>query len=251
MASELRRIKTTNEPLHDQAQFYLRGLIQSGTYQPGQKLPPEGIFAEQLGISRPTLREALYKLELEGLIVRKHGVGTYISPSYQNRLDSGLEVLESIEHIARRRGLKTEMGEAGIEEKGASALEAAGLECEKGAHVLSVIRVILVDAKPVAHLSDILPIKFMRKGDLGARFRGSVLDILLTRGQPVLTYSFTRLAAVAADNSLAHQLDIPRRTPLLKMEAKLFTHDNMVVDYSVSRFVSDFFDFHIIRRIGK
>ncbi len=251
MASELRRIKTTNEPLHYQTQFYLRDLIQSGTYRPGQKLPPEGIFAEQLGISRPTLREALYKLEMEGLIIRKHGVGTYISPSYQNRLDSGLEVLESIQHIARRMGLKTEMGEAEIEERAATSVESTGLECDSREQILSVVRVILVDNRPVAHLLDVLPLKFMRRRELGTKFRGSVLDILLKRGQPPLTYSFTRLAAVEADSDLARRLKIPRKTPLLKMEAKLFTHDDLVVDFSVSKFVSDFFDFHIIRRIGK
>jgi len=250
MAPEVRRIKTNNEPLHYRAQFYLRDLIQSGTYQPGQKLPPEGVFAEQLGISRPTLREALYKLEIEGLIIRKHGVGTYISPSYQNRLDGGLEVLESIEHIAHRMGLKTEMGEAKIEERLATPAEIAGLECTLAEQILSVVRIILVDAKPVAQLSDILPLKFMRQRDLGAKFRGSVLDILLKRGQPALTFSFTKLAAVAADNLLARQLKIPRKTPLLKMEAKLFAKDNIIVDYSVSKFVSDFFDFHVIRRIA-
>ncbi len=251
MVSELRRIKTTNEPLHNQAQFYLRDLIQSGAYQPGQKLPPEGTFAQQLGISRPTLREALYKLEIEGLIVRKHGLGTYISPSYQSRLDSGLEVLESIEHIARRKGLKTEMGKAGIEEREATSAEASELGCDPGKKILSVARIILVDAKPVAHLLDVLPVKFMRKDDLDAEFHGSVLDIFLKRGQPALTFSFTRLAAIAADGALALALNVPRKTPLLKMEAKLFTHDNLVVDYSVSKFISDFFDFHVIRRIGK
>lgn len=251
MTSELRRIKTTNEPLHYQAQFYLRDLIRNGAYQPGQKLPPEGIFAEQLGISRPTLREALYKLEIEGLIIRKHGVGTYVSPSSQNPLDSGLEVLESIEHIASRMGLKTEMGDAKIEERAATSAEAAGLECDPQEEILSVVRVILVGAKPVAHLSDVLPVRFISKQDLGPKFRGSVLDILLKRGQPALTFSFTRLAAISADNELARHLEVPRKTPLLKLEAKLFAQDNSVVDYSISKFIPDYFDFHVIRRIGK
>ena len=251
MTSELRRIKTTNAPLHYQAQFYLRDLIRNGAYQPGQKLPPEGIFAEQLGISRPTLREALYKLEMEGLIVRKHGVGTYVSPSTENPLDSGLELLESIEHIASRMGLKTEMGNAQIEERTPASAEIAALGCDPQEKVLSVVRIILMDKKPVAHLLDVLPVSFMRKQDLGPKFRGSVLDILLKRGQPALTFSFTRLAAVAADNDLARQLKIPRKTPLLKMEAKLFAQNNSVVDYSISKFIPDYFDFHVIRRIGK
>lgn len=249
MNSELRRIKTPNISLHYQTQYYLRDLIRNGTYQPGQKLPSEGIIAEQLGISRPTLREALYTLEMEGLIIRKHGTGTYVSPSYQNRLDSGLEVLESIEHIASRMGLKTEIGDAEIEERAAMPAEAAELECGPEERVLSVARIILVDAKPVAHLWDVLPTRFMSKQDLGGKFRGSVLDVLLKRGQPALTFLFTRLAAVAADNILAARLKVPRKTALLKMEAKLFTQDNTVVDYSLSKFIPDYFDFHVIRRI--
>jgi GntR family transcriptional regulator len=251
VASGLRPIKTTNVPLHNQAQFYLRDLIQNGTYQPGQKLPAEGVLAEQLGISRPTLREALYMLEIEGLIIRKHGLGTYISPSYQSRLDGGLEVLESIEHIARRKGLKTQMGEAHIEERTATLAEANALECDTEKGVLAIVRVILVGARPVAYLSDVLPLMFIRQRDLEGRFHGSVLDFLLKRGQPDLTFSFTRLGAIAADSELARKLKIPRKTPLLKMEAKLFTHENLVVDYSISKFVSDYFDFHIIRQIRK
>ena len=81
-------------------------------------------------------------------------------------------------------------------------------------------------------------------------FHGSVLDIFLKRGQPMLTYSFTGLAAVAVDRKLARHLEIPPKTPMLKLEARLFTQENTAVDYSISYFVPDFFDFHVIRRIG-
>ncbi len=250
MTSGLRRIKTTNVSLHDQAQFYLRDLIQDGTYKPGQKFPSEGAFAEQLGISRPTLREALHNLQAEGMIVRKHGVGTFVASSYATRLASGLEVLESLEHIASRRGLKTEMGKAEIEERPPNHDEMAKLECDPNEQVLSVVRTILIDKKPVAHLWDIVLTKYLRKEELGEMFRGSVLDVLLKRGRPMLTYSFTRLGAVAVDRVLARQLEIPSKTPLLKLEARLFTENNIVVDYSISYFVPDYFDFHVIRRIG-
>lgn len=250
MASELRRIKTTNVSLHYQAQQYLRDLIQAGTYQPGQRLPPEGIFAEQLGISRPTLREALHNLEVEGMIVRKHGVGTFVSPSRADRLESGLEVLESLEHIANRMGLKTRMGQVKIDERRPTPEEATALECGSEEQVLSVARIILVGSKPVAYLRDVVPVRILKRDDLDDRFRGSVLDVFISRGAPKLGYSFTRLASVAADNGLAHELDVPRRTPLLRLEARLYSQDNEVVDHSISNFVPDYFDFHIIRRIG-
>lgn len=247
---ELRRIKSTNLSLHYQAEQYLRDLIKTGTYQPGDRLPPEGIFAGQLGISRPTLREALHNLEVEGMIVRKHGVGTFVSASRVNRLDSGLEVLESLEHIANRMGLQTRMGEVRIEERTPSADELAALECRPEEKVVSVGRTILVGSKPVASLWDLVPSLYLRVDELDDRFQGSVLDIFIKRGHPKLAYSFTRLASVGADAKLARQLRMPRRTPLLRFEARLYSEDNRVVDYSVSNFVPDYFDFHIIRRIG-
>lgn len=250
MASELRRIKTTNESLHYQAQHYLRDLIKTGTYQPGQKLPAEDLFAEQLGISRPTLREALHNLEMEGMIVRKHGVGTFVSPSRVNRLENGLEVLESLEHIANRMGLKTKMGQLKIEERSSRPEERASLGCSPEEKVLSVARIILVGSKPVAYLWDVVPTRYLRQADLDSRFRGSVLDVFIKRGQPRLAYSFTRLASVAADTWLAGQLSVARRTPLMKLEARLYTLEDQVVDYSISNFVPDYFDFHVIRRIG-
>ena len=72
-----------------------------------------------------------------------------------------------------------------------------------------MVRTILIDKKPVAHLWDVVLTKYLHKEDLGEMFQGSVLDIFLKRGRPMLTYSVYRLAAVAVDRTLAHQLDIP------------------------------------------
>ena len=49
--------------LSQQAQHYLRGLMDAGTYRPGDQLPSQAELADQLGISRLTLREALLALE--------------------------------------------------------------------------------------------------------------------------------------------------------------------------------------------
>ena len=251
MESGLRPIKANNSSLSSQAQQYLRDLINNGVYTPGEKLPPEGDFASQLGISRPTLREALHNLETDGVIIRKHGVGTFVSPAYNKRIESGLEVLESIERIANRMGLKTTMGAVEIQERAPLPRELAGLSRDALDMILSVTRTILIDAKPVAYLQDCVPVEYLSKEDLGEGFHGSVLDLFLQRGQPALSYSFTRLAATPATHLMAQQLNVPNQTPLMQMEAKLYSLDHHVIDYSLSYFVSDFFYFHVIRRIDK
>jgi GntR family transcriptional repressor for pyruvate dehydrogenase complex len=62
---------------HDAAE-HLRELIGSGALQPGDKLPPERSLATRLGVSRPTLREAVRGLVIMGLLETRHGAGTYV-----------------------------------------------------------------------------------------------------------------------------------------------------------------------------
>jgi DNA-binding FadR family transcriptional regulator len=56
----------------------LRQLIDEGEYPVGGRLPPERELAEKLGVSRPTVREALIALEVEGRLRIKVGSGTYV-----------------------------------------------------------------------------------------------------------------------------------------------------------------------------
>ncbi len=250
MTNGMRPLKAVKVSLPVQTSQYIREMVESGQYQPGQQLPPEADFARQLGISRPTLREALHSLEQEGVIVCRHGVGTFISPTYGRRLESGLEILESIERIASRIGLITTMGEAEIEERPATSLELIELGLESPTDVLFAARAIHVDGQPVAYLKDVLPVEFLKKDDLNGAFHGSIIDVLLRRQSPPLSCSMTKLAAVTADTTLADLLGISRHTPLLRLEARLFSKSDRVVDYSVSHFVPGYFDFHVVRRIG-
>lgn len=62
---------------HDAAE-HLRELIGSGALQPGDKLPPERALATRLGVSRPTLREAVRGLVIMGMLETRHGAGTFV-----------------------------------------------------------------------------------------------------------------------------------------------------------------------------
>jgi GntR family uxuAB operon transcriptional repressor len=57
----------------------LSGLIAAGEFKPGQRLPAERDLAEQLGVSRPSVREALIALELEGKVEVRVGSGVFVS----------------------------------------------------------------------------------------------------------------------------------------------------------------------------
>lgn len=242
-------LRADQRPLYAQASEALRNLVQCGEYAPGERLPSEIELSQRLGISRPTLREALRHLEQEGCIVRRHGVGTFVAERLPV-IEAGLEVLESIEQMANRCGLRVQMGEVVISERMTTAAEAEGLALTALEPATCVRRVILAEGKPVAHLSDVLPTRFLRLADLGPGFHGSVLDTLLARGWPVLSHSRTELISEAADPSLAHALRIQRSAPLMKLDAQLFSTDGQIVDYSISYFVPGCFRFHVVRRVA-
>jgi GntR family transcriptional repressor for pyruvate dehydrogenase complex len=56
----------------------IRTIIDKGSYAPGARLPPERDLAQQLGVSRPSVREALIALEIEGSVEVRMGAGVYV-----------------------------------------------------------------------------------------------------------------------------------------------------------------------------
>ncbi len=56
--------------------------LKHGKLKPGDQLPPERQWSEQLGISRSTLREALFALEIVGLLTSRRGGGSYINENF-------------------------------------------------------------------------------------------------------------------------------------------------------------------------
>lgn len=71
----------------------LEGLIVDGTYAAGERLPSERELARQLDVSRPSLREAIQKLEAKGLVTRRQGGGTYISGALHQKVTDPLFAL--------------------------------------------------------------------------------------------------------------------------------------------------------------
>jgi GntR family transcriptional regulator len=188
--------------------------------------------------------------EERGLIVRRHGVGTFVA-TLPPVIETGLEELESLDTLARRIGLETHMGEAEIVERGATANEAFRLQVQPQALVLSVARVMMAGAVPVAYLVDVVPMTHLRRHELGPSFNGSVLDLFIERNSPPLSHSRTDILAEAADDVTARKLALQRGDVLLKLEAQLYARDGGVVDYSISYFVPGHFHFHVVRRVGE
>ena len=217
--------------------------------KPGDRLLTEPELAKQLGVSRATLREAMRTFETQGFLLRRQGVGTFVVRPTQV-LESGLEVLESIETLAKRTGLPVSPGKVELEQRQATSEECDALGMELGCTVVSVSRVIMAEGRPAAYLVDILPEDVLSPDEVQQGFSGSVLDLLLERGNPQLVNSHCEIAAVAADSTISRALHIQRGDAILKFSSRLFALDGRVVDCSYSYFLPGYFRFHVVRELA-
>lgn len=214
----------------------------------GSRLISEPELAKQLGVSRATLREAMRTFETQGLIRRRQGAGTFVVGKVPV-IDAGLEVLESLETMARRMDLVITVSDLHLEQIDADENQASELGVAVGTCLTRIRRVMRADTRPVAYLTDTLPEDVLKLQDIPQGFNGSVLDFLLERGND-LRISRAAISATNATADVAKALEIQRGDVLLQFISKLYAGDGKIVDYSTSYFIPGYFHFHVNRRVG-
>ncbi len=218
---------------------------------PGEKLPSEPTLAKMLNVSRATLRETMQSFETEGWIRKQQGVGTFVVRPHRV-IESGLEMLESIETLSERIGLEVHMGDLKVEIIEASDEIKKILQLKgETKRIISVSRVINAEDRPVAFLVDNLPVNIFSLSDISKGFSGSVLDLLLKRKNPLLANSKCEIKAITANQSLAKSLEIKEGIALLQLSSILYSAEGNPVDYSHSYFIPGYFSFHVVRSIVK
>jgi GntR family transcriptional repressor for pyruvate dehydrogenase complex len=94
------RMIGTKDRLVDRVVNEIQRLIVEGQLEPGMKLPPERDFAEQLGVSRTVIREAVHILVTKGLLETRHGVGTVVRRVTNDQVIASLNILLQAQGIS-------------------------------------------------------------------------------------------------------------------------------------------------------
>ena len=244
-----RRIKLDTRPLYVQAVDALKAIITEEPFTPGSKLPSEDELADLLGISRTTLRMAMGHLELEGIVVRRQGVGTFVSQA-SVRVREGMESLTSVQSLAQAAGLRTETSARKVSLLHASDEWAESLGVEPGSALSQVQCTISVEGRPVAFLNT-FAVESCANLDTLESADGSLLEFLIERGDPAPTHTHSKIRAIRADEFLAGQLEIPEGEALLYLIETYFTQAGDPIALSHNYFVSDRFGFYISRQIAR
>jgi DNA-binding GntR family transcriptional regulator len=140
-------------PLYFQFAQQLQKLIETGVLPPGTRLSNEVALADQFGLSRPTMRQAMQHLVDKGLLARKRGVGTQV---VTNRIRRQVEFTSLYDDLAREeRRPRTEV--LSIATVPADADVAAALRLDEGTDVLAMERLRFADDEPIALMRNHLP----------------------------------------------------------------------------------------------
>ncbi|WLD95211.1 GntR family transcriptional regulator [Alkalihalobacillus sp. AL-G] len=236
-------IKTDHRLLYLQVIEHIKQDIEAGKYQEGERLPSEFELSKQLGISRATLREALRILEDENIVVRRHGVGTFVRA--RALFSSGIEELFSVTEMIERGGKKPGTVFLSSNTRQATEEEARRFKLHTEESVLVVERVRTADHVPVVYCldhipSNLLPIKHNQEE--------SLFNLLEKEANRSVLYAVTHIEPIGYHNRISEILECPPEASLLVLKQMHYDQNDKPVLYSVNYFRSDTFDFHVVRR---
>lgn len=241
------RIRRNRQALYALAQDKLLSLIHKGVLAPGSQLPSQEDLASMLGVSRATVREAVRGIAQMGLIDQRHGVGTFVATAGW-RINEGMEILESLESMAKRQGWLCGSEAVAIEQVPAKAAMAQRFGVPEGTAINTVSRIKTADGQPIASMIDYVLQDILRIDQLPRQFTGSVLDLLLSRDEPRIDYATATWTACTGTPEVAQALRVSPETPLLFSVETVYAKDERVIEIGETYFVTNFFRFHVTRR---
>jgi GntR family transcriptional regulator len=218
------------KPVALQVEEILRNRIRQGIYPPDQRMPSEERLAEELQVSRASLRTAMAGLASEGYISRRHGDGTYVR-SRAIELNLRQVRIWDVERQIRESGRAPSLRILEQAQRPAQPLEAEKLGIQTGQEILAIRRLFCADEMPVGLIAN-----YMRAEDLkipvspGAAGLSPV-DFLEQYLLPEPRDGQIHFRAILADAETAALFEVETGHPLLYMEGIVFDSSGRPIIY--------------------
>ena len=235
---------STREPLKSTGPLYLKlrqmleQAIQNNLLKHGEALPPERDLADQAGVSRVTVRKAVDDLVKDGLLVRRHGSGTFVEKPVA-KVEQSLSHLTSFTEDMARRGLiaRAEWLDKGIYTPSPNEIMTLGLSA--GVRIARLERLRIADDRPLAIERASISTEFLPDPEAVTT---SLYDILGKIGaRPVRAVQ--RISACNLKETDAALLHMPVGAAGLSIERISYLLSGRVVELTKSIYRGDAYDF--------
>lgn len=236
---ELSVDRSSPVPLYFQLSQQLEAAIEHGALTPGSLLGNEIELAARLGLSRPTVRQAIQSLVDKGLLVRRRGVGTQVVHSQVKRPLELSSLYDDLESAGQRPATKVIVNTV----VPASAEVAAALGVAEDSDVHRIERLRLAHGEPMAYLCNFLPLALI--GLDTAQLESTGLYRLMRAAGITLHSARQTIGARCATAGEAGRLDEKEGAALLTMQRTAYDDTGRPVEYGThiyraSRYAFDF-----------
>jgi len=230
-----RRAHATSGHAYVRLRQAIQHAIEAGALETGHALPSERELGRKLHLSRVTVRKAIAGLVDDGVLIQRHGAGTYVG----ERIVKSFSKLTGFTDDLRARGLKprVEFLERAIGE--VAPEEALALGLSPGARVVRLRRLRFAGDKPLALENTVVPQSILADPKTVKLSLYEALDRIGCRP----TRALQRLRAVALDAAQARLLALPAGSPALAIERRAFLDDGRAVEFTQSLYRGDAYDF--------
>ncbi len=233
--------------LTEKAKSYIKGLIIDNRFADG-RIPSETDLANELGVSRTTIRDALSRLELEGVIYRKQGAGTFVNEAGL-QIHTRLEEIWGYEAMLKAHGYTPSVRVVRVAEQPAEPKISQELNLPANATVLVVEKLFLADENPVIMSINYLPAALIAQPYQADDFRRPIYEFLAEFCQQHLSYYLSEIVPLLAPAWLAEALHLPQpATTLLSFDEVGYNQENQPIHKAYSYFRDDLLRLRLIRR---
>ncbi|MEJ2901377.1 GntR family transcriptional regulator [Pedobacter panaciterrae] len=230
-------------PLHIQAEELLRKMIADPQFQNGKLLPNEIDLANQLAISRTTLRQALNKLVYEGLLIRKKGVGTKVADAM---ISSKSANWLSFSQEMKARGIPIKNFELHVSWIYPEEVIANFFNIKTDQKILKLER---LRGKPEGPFVYFVSYFHPRTGLTGEEdFKRPLYDILQADYNIISELSKEEISAKAADKFIASKLETEPGSPILFRKRFVFDQADRPIEYNLGYYKADSFIYTVESR---
>lgn len=233
--------------LTEQAKNHIKKRIINDEFEAG-RIPSETDLANELGVSRTTIRDALSRLELEGVIYRKQGAGTFVN-------EAGLQIKTRLEEIWRYEAMLEAHGYTPstqiikVQEQAAPDELVTELGLDPTDKILVVQKLFLADNEPVILTCNYIPGHLIQHPYTDSDFHLPMFEFLPKFCREHLAYYVSEIIPRLAPPWLAALLKLPEApTALLSFEELGYNQDNKPVIKAQSYFRDDLLRLRLIRR---
>jgi GntR family transcriptional regulator len=239
-------------PLSQQVQEILISRINSGVYPPESKLPPESDLATEFNVSRATVRSALGTLAARGMLIRRQGAGTFVSPlsPISNPLDEAIDFQELIASY----GFKPGFQHVHFSIKRPTNKIAEALQIEPDTQVLEAHKIFTADGEAVIFCVNTI-LMWLLDDDLLEEIEDNpditepIYDFLEQRCNQSVEYHFAKIRpSIAKKCEFRYALPIEPETPVLVIDAVAFNADGRPLFHTYEYHPENQMTFELVRR---